>query len=94
MLAAVVLTGCATTYPAGALYQELKLPVTATSAKTASSKKGYSEAMSVFGLVATGDASIEAAAKQGGITVIHHVDWEVKNILGIIGTYRCNVYGE
>ncbi len=50
--------------------------------------------MSVFGLVATGDASIEAAAKQGGITVIHHVDWEVKNILGIIGTYRCNVYGE
>lgn len=94
MLAAVVLTGCASTYPVGALYQELKLPVTATSAKSINSKKGYSEATSILGLVATGDASIEAAAKQGGITVIHHVDWEVKNILGIIGTYRCNVYGE
>ena len=94
MLAAVVLTGCASTYPAGSLYQELKMPITATSAKCINCKKGYSEATSILGLVATGDASIEAAAKQGGITVIHHVDWEVKNILGIIGNYRCNVYGE
>jgi len=94
MLATVLLTGCATRYPEGSLYLDLKLPVTATSSKSVNSKKGVSEATSILGLVATGDASIEAAAKQGGITVIHHVDWEVKSILGIIGTYRCNVYGE
>jgi hypothetical protein len=45
-------------------------------------------------LVATGDASIEAAAKSAGITKIHHVDYHSKNILGIIGTFTVMVYGE
>jgi hypothetical protein len=32
--------------------------------------------------------------KNGGITKIHYIDWDVKNILGIIGTYKVTVYGE
>ena len=95
MLAAVALTGCATTYPTGCLYQQLNLPVAATGNNyPAKLKVGKSEAKSILGLVATGDASIEAACKIGGIEKIHHVDWEVENILGIIGTYRCVVHGE
>ncbi len=47
-----------------------------------------------LGMVAIGDASIEAAKKNGGITKVHHVDWAVENILGIIGKYRVTVYGE
>jgi hypothetical protein len=35
-----------------------------------------------------------AAAKNGGITKIQFVDWEADNILGLIGTYTCTVYGE
>ncbi len=94
--AAVALTGCATSTPVGSLYTQLKLPVAVTEAKAASTKLkvGKAECKSILGMVATGDASIDTAAKNAGITVIHHVDWEVKNILGIIGTYRCNVYGE
>jgi len=87
------ITGCATSVPVGGLYTELKLPVDAgTNARNL--KVGTAECMSVLGLVATGDASIEAAMKNGGITKINHVDWEAKNILGIIGNYKVTVYGE
>ena len=94
--AAVALTGCATSTPVGSLYTQVKLPVAVTEAKAASTKLkvGKAECKSLLGLVATGDASIDTAAKNAGITVIHHVDWEAENILGIIGTYRCVVYGE
>ena len=94
--ATVVLTGCATSTPVGSLYTQVKLPVAVTEAKAASTKLkvGKAECKSILGLVATGDASIDTAAKNAGITTIHHVDWEAENILGIIGTYRCVVYGE
>ncbi len=94
--AAVTLTGCATYTPVGSLYTQVKLPVAVTEAKAAGTKLkvGKAECKSILGLVATGDASIDTAAKNAGITTIHHVDWEAENILGIIGTYRCVVYGE
>jgi hypothetical protein len=43
---------------------------------------------------ATGDASITAAATNGGITKIHHVDHETLNILGIYARYVTVVHGE
>ena len=94
--AAVALTGCATSTPVGSIYTQLKLPVAVTEFKATSTKLkvGKAECKSILGMVATGDASIDTAAKNAGITVIHHVDWEAENILGIIGTYRCVVYGE
>lgn len=88
-----IITGCATSMPVGCLYTELKLPVAATGEVT-KNKVGVAECTSILGLVATGDASIEAAMKNGGITKISHVDWEAKNILGIIGTYKVVVYGQ
>ena len=57
-------------------------------------KQGSAEAMSVLGLVATGDCSIEAAASKGGVTKIHHVDFHSWNILGIVGRLTTTVYGE
>lgn len=41
-----------------------------------------------------GDCSIAAAMKNGGITKVHHIDYKVKNILGIIGETTTLVYGE
>jgi hypothetical protein len=89
-----LLWGCATPYPAGIAYTKLKLPVNVTSNPSDSPKVGIAECKSYFGLVAIGDASIETAMENGGITKIHFVDWDVKNILGIIGTYKVTVYGE
>ncbi len=93
-IAVALLAGCASTYPIGTLYTELKLPVDATSNTGPATKVGTSECMSILTLVALGDASIETAKKNGGITKVHHVDWDVENILGIIGKYKVTVYGE
>jgi hypothetical protein len=90
----VVASGCATPYPIGSLYTELTLPVDATSNAGPATKVGTAKCTSVLSLVATGDASIEAAAKNGGITQIMSVDWEAKNILGIYGEYTVTVRGK
>ena len=87
-----MLSGCASSMPIGTLYTELRLPITATEAK--GKKEGTAECKSVMSLVATGDCSIEAAKKNGGITKVSNVDWEAKSILGIIGEYKIHVYGE
>jgi hypothetical protein len=54
---------------------------------------GHGEGAAIIG-IATGDASIEAAMKNGGIKKVHHVDTQVKNILGIYAEYITIVYGE
>ena len=77
----------------GLLYTSMKSPMGITS-NAGASKVGSAEATSILGLVATGDASIDAAAKAGGITKIHHVDEESTAILGIIAKYKVVVYGE
>ena len=93
-LVAAFLVGCATTYPVGGIYTEVSLPVDVTSNTGSYSKVGKAECKSILAMVAIGDASIEAAKKNGGITEVHHVDWHVENILGIIGKYTVTVYGD
>ena len=91
------LSGCiayVTAPVSGALYTDVKAPVTATASDTAALKSGSATVTSVLGLVATGDASIEGAAKNGGITKIHHVDYTTKSILGLYAVYTVTVYGE
>lgn len=65
-----------------------------TTAMPVNLKTGAATATSILGIVATGDASIEAAAKNGGITRIHHVDHHSKNILGFYSEFTTIVYGE
>ncbi len=85
--------GCATAYPVGSLYTEVKLPV-AVESDARALKTGTAECMSILGLIATGDASLNTAMRNGNITKVSHVDWEARNILGIIGNYKLTVYGE
>ena len=92
-LLALVLSGCATYMPAGALYVGAKGGIAAADS-TSYSKVGKSQATSILGLVATGDSSIKTAAANGGITKIKYVDYEVENILGIYGKYTTIVYGD
>ncbi len=77
----------------GFLYTDVKAPLAVTS-NTGSSKVGTAKMQSILGLVATGDASIEAAARSAGITSIHHVDYEANSILGIVASFTVVVYGE
>lgn len=93
LLAGVLLSGCATPYPAGMFYTEIKSPVAVGDAGSGN-KMGVAKATSILGLVATGDASIKAAMANGNISKIRHVDYESKNILGIYGEYTTVVYGD
>ena len=93
LFVAMMLYGCATPYPMGMIYTEVKAPVSGAGAMSYS-KVGTSKATSVLGLVATGDCSIKAAAAAGGIKTIKYVDYDAKNILGIFGEYTTTVYGD
>ena len=92
---AALLSGCAVvghgpvTAP---LTINMKGPVSAGPAATGA-KVGRAEAWGML-VFATGDASISAAAANGGITRIHHVDHETLNILGIYAKYTTIVHGE
>lgn len=99
-LAVVLVAGCTTAIPRGGIYSEMTLPALATGnkalTKTTGLKVGTSTCESIMGLVATGDASIDAACKKGNITKIYHVDWKVVSDipLGIKTIYTTTVYGE
>lgn len=56
-------------------------------------KKGTATASGII-CFTEGDASIKKAMENGGIKKIHHVDYEVKNIFGIVGSTTTIVWGE
>ncbi len=91
----LVNAGCMTvaTPAVGIIFTDVKGPIGATAA-TAASKEGTACAQSIFGWVATGDASIAAAKANGGITEVSSVDLHSTNILGILGTFCTVVKGK
>lgn len=95
LVAGAFLTSCGVTHSPvmGLAYTDVVSGNAVTSNKLAS-KVGKSMASSVLGLVATGDASYQAAAKNGGITKISHVDERNYTVLGLYTTYETIVYGE
>lgn len=95
IVSSMLLSSCAvvSTPLTGFVYTDLKTPLAVTD-NEGSSKVGKAEATSILGIVATGDASIDAAAKSAGITKIHHVDVQATSVLGIFAKYEIFVYGE
>lgn len=77
----------------GAIYMDVQTGEHVTS-NNMGTKVGTASVNNILGLVLTGDASIEVAAKSAGIKKISHVDSHKKNILGIFSTYKVIVYGD
>jgi hypothetical protein len=103
MAFALMMTGCAgyavmQRSPAtGSIYTDVKAPMQAASVgfTAADGKKvGMASATSILGWIGQGDASIDAAMKAGGITKVHHVDFQVMQVLGLYSKYTTIVYGE
>ena len=88
-------TGCAMAASpvTGFVYTQVDAPITVNS-DADNTKKGSASCRSYLGICATGDASIQAAAANGGITKIHHVDFHSESILGIYAEFTTIVYGE
>ncbi|MCF6806837.1 TRL-like family protein [Thiotrichales bacterium 19S9-12] len=91
----LLLSGCATYLPNGVVYTGVKgAPVSGqVDSKVDGNKKGKACSMSILGLVAVGDMTVEKAAKDGGIEKISSVDYKTQNILGVYGKYCTIVHG-
>ena len=89
-----LLVGCATAHSpvTGFIYSEVQSGVGAT-ANQVGNRVGSACATSYLGVVATGDASIEQARKNGGITQISSVDASSENILMFWAKYCTIVRG-
>lgn len=95
---ALLATGCLVAPvqpPLGIVYSEWQAPLDFDYNQTqVPSKVGTAETTTILGLIATGDASATTAARNGGISTIHHADYEYYNVLGVIQRYSTVVYGE
>ena len=77
----------------GFIFADVKGPITATE-NSGGSKEGQAMAQSILGAVSMGDASIDTAAKNGGITKIRSVDHHSWGILGIWAKFTTIVKGD
>ena len=75
----------------GLAYTEITAPLTATTGT--GSKVGTATSTTYLGLVAKGDASVEAAKRNGGISSVSSVDVKIDSILGLYTTYTTTVRG-
>lgn len=91
--AALACAGCVKTPVAGGIYTDIKDGMAVTG-NAASTKVGTAEIKGYAGVVALGDASIQAAARDAGITRIHHVDYQTKSYVGLYTIYTVIVYGD
>jgi hypothetical protein len=90
LLLSMILAGCATRQPViGGLYSDVTASENVSS-NQAGNRVGQACASSILGLVATGDASVEAARRAGGITLITSVDSQSSNIF-IFYTKYCTI---
>ena len=97
LLGSVSMIGCITAPvvpPLGLIYSGVDAPLSIQGGQTGS-KRGVAQVTSILGLVAWGDGSIRAAARQGNITEVKLVDYEFKNVLfGIYQRYTTVAYGD
>ncbi|MFR9543882.1 MAG: TRL domain-containing protein [Rikenellaceae bacterium] len=89
-LCASLLCSCGVS-PYGTVYTETTQPIAAGSG--GGSKVGVSESATILGIVAIGDASIEAAKANGRISSVSTVDQKVSSILGIYSKFTTTVKG-
>lgn len=77
----------------GLTVTELQSPITVP-LKGSGSKSGEATAIIIMGLAANGDASIAAAARNGGITKIMTIDCKSDSLLGVFSRVTTKVTGE
>lgn len=94
---AVMLSGCGVFPTKGAVIAPITLEHVASAPGVDNSVRPLKRGETVSGgviLFGTGDASIGAAMRNGGITKVHHVDYSVMNILFLYTEITTIVYGE
>jgi hypothetical protein len=102
MLAAVICVGAAGCYvtpvqpPRGWIVSNIRAPLSADNqeVRVAGQKMGTATVETYLGIIATGDCSIEEAAKDVKISKISYVDYEYFNVLGVYQRFTVIVHGD
>ena len=107
LLGLITLTGCASIHkapfslPGGALFTNIKAPLTTKFHNTKVSEKRGTATSSYFrdflltGLsFAWNDCDINTAAANGNLTKVHYADYSTMQILGFYSKTTVTVYGE
>ena len=97
LLSCVAFIGCAGPYTQGVLFSDYKAPACSPDddgGLNPGLKTGTSQMINYFGLIATGNASIQEAANNGSIKKVNTVEYQYSTILGIINTTTTIVTGE
>ena len=90
---ALACAGCVKSPVVGGIYTDVKDGLAVTG-NAGSSKVGTAEVKGYVCLVALGYAIIQTAARDAGITRIHHVDYQAKSYVGVYTIYTVIVYGD
>lgn len=101
LAALLLLTGCGGLiggYPHGSIYTGTQVPhsmmrMEGSGPNKAGDRGGEACATGFLGVVAMGDASLQAAKKAAGITEIHSVEFHETNILGLYSQGCTEVHG-
>ncbi len=82
--------------PQGIIYTKIEAPISTNfdGATPVAQKSGKATAMSILGLVALGDASVDAAAREGNLSTIHYADYTLLHVFGVYTEFTTVVYGE
>ncbi|HZM00979.1 MAG TPA: TRL domain-containing protein [Planctomycetota bacterium] len=97
LLLAAPLAGCASpaTQGIGLLRTSVRGPLVVSDRELpAEPKRGMSEVYTFLGLFAYGDGTVDAAMRQGGLTTLHHADYEYECLLGLLAIRRTFAYGD
>lgn len=92
----MALSGCliAPFQPPEAVITHTKAPLSTEGNWSVGMKQGSASSKSILGIIATGDCSVSAAAKNGNLTKVSYLDYDYLNILGIYQRVTIYAYGE
>jgi len=96
LISMFTMLGCAGPYTQGFIFSDMKIPACSpddSSGLQLGPKTGTSQMVNYLGWIATGDASIDAAAKNGDIKTVKTVDVHYTTILGVVNTTTTIVTG-
>jgi hypothetical protein len=91
MALAIACSGNTYEAPSGSILQNTTMNKDVSTATAVGAKTGEACASGILGIVATGDASIKAAAAAGGITKVNAVDYKNDNLLGSVLAKTCTI---
>jgi hypothetical protein len=81
--------------PTGMAFSSVSGPMDIDAETTkVSPKMGESSSICVLGLFAFGDASVDAASRNGNLSNIEYLDYKYLNVLGFFQSFTTRAYGE